>query len=169
LTPNFNLSTLFCERYLHHPDFAYKEEKMPSGWDVYYVICLSAVLALAIPVSLRFVSWLASRSRPASLPPSTESASKGQVEGDIGRRTNTRFFAGANVSLLLIAFALILIPCAAAFKSEADGSAGQMLCIVSICILAGLGLLYAARKGDLRWLSGFRNADTNEREHKERE
>jgi NADH:ubiquinone oxidoreductase subunit 3 (subunit A) len=122
---------------------------MPSGWEVYYVMLLSAVFALCVPLTLRLISLLISfrgRRGEAEKTPPKESAIP------LGRKINTRFFLGANVALLLLAFGLALIPCVAASRDGAGGA----ISVLSLAGLAALGLLYAARKGDLTWLKTFR-------------
>ena len=66
---------------------------------------------------------------------------------------NPRIFLGANVSIVLIALALILIPFAVVITSPylLRGA----FAVVSVAVLAGLGLFYASRKGDLNWLRSF--------------
>lgn len=142
---------------------------MPSGWDVYYVVFLSAVVALGIPAALALISMLVSpggRARPAapkrenelpgaSLPVhETESAR----ESYLGRRINTRFFLSANAALILITLALILIPYVGTLRKDADKPAlvRGLISIVTIAGFSALGLLYSARKGDLDWLQSFR-------------
>lgn len=126
-------------------------QEMPSGWNIYYIVFLSAIFALAIPLALRLLSSFFSSQEPdrkAEIP---------SISGDpmsLGQRINTRFFKSANVALLLIAFGLILIPCALIARSP-DGAA----LILSTVGFSALGLLYSARKGDLEWLRTFVRRD----------
>ena len=129
---------------------------MPSGWEVYYVVLLSAVFSLSIPLTLRLISLLISsramgRKVEKTLRPETTLA--------LGRRINTRFFLGANISLLLISFGLILIPCVGTLNPALGSkkeSLGAMVAVLSLVGFAALGLLYAVRKGDLNWLKALR-------------
>jgi hypothetical protein len=129
---------------------------MPSGWDAYYVVFLSALLALCIPATLSFLSRILSQPTQSPAPLPTVNATP------VGRRVNTRFFLGANVSLLLLALALVLIPCVAAIQSmDEEGGSGLgliTLSIISIAVFCSLGLLYASRKGDLDWLRSYRES-----------
>lgn len=138
---------------------------MPSGWEVYYVVFLSALLALGIPATLGLLSRLffAKRtdtqlqSQKADLPivsdPSESSVTSKHV--------NTRFFLAANSALVLIALGLLMIP-AAVMLRPSTGEAGNenlvsgLVAILSVIVFAGLGLLYSARKGDLNWIQSFR-------------
>jgi NADH:ubiquinone oxidoreductase subunit 3 (subunit A) len=136
---------------------------MPSGWGVYYLLCLSAALALAVPVGLAVFSMLLSRnkrSRMVSKQIGSEAVIKAAQETDsfqLGRRMNVRFFKGLNAALALIVLSLIIIPCAAALRPQVDGdSLGfELLGIIFVVGLAALALLYAARKGDLAWLRAY--------------
>lgn len=137
---------------------------MPSSWDVYYVVFLSALLALGVPAFLAAISFLVSpprhrggadseagaHSRPAGREPSPGSAV-------LGSRINARFFLGVNASLLLISLALALIPCAGTLRSEVTDPvyARSLIAIISLASFAGLGLLYASRKGDLSWVGSI--------------
>jgi hypothetical protein len=141
---------------------------MPSGWDVYYVVFLSALLALAVPAVLGMISsiFVPSRgvrggdSRPTPQVPGEDlGAAVPAVEPTaLGRRVNTRFFLGANAALILITLALALIPCVGTLQGTSSHQVlfRGLIALVSIAALAGLGLLYSARKGDLDWLSSHR-------------
>lgn len=131
---------------------------MPSSWNVYYVIFLSALLALGIPATLGLISSLVS-------PPAPKKKLHQEVldevalvnETTLGKRINARFFLGVNSALLLISLMLILVPCAGMLRSgdQPVGLLRAMVAIVSIACFAALGLLYAAKKGDLSWLGTF--------------
>lgn len=131
---------------------------MPSSWDVYYVIFLSAVLALGVPATLAVVSHLVSprkmkkRLNARVLDELTETD-----ESCLGKKINARFFLGVNAALILLALAILLIPCAGVLrKSEGPLSILRALvAIVGTTSFAALGLLYSAKKGDLSWLGTF--------------
>jgi hypothetical protein len=134
---------------------------MPSGWDVYYVVFLSAVLALAIPAGLGLVSILMSGRGKRPGPSSATPVPPVRDESALGRRMNTRFFLSANAALALIALGLVVIPCAGtlqAGETRAEVLRG-LVAIVSIAGFAAIGLLYAARKGDLDWLRSYRSGE----------
>lgn len=147
---------------------------MPSGWDVYYIVFLSASLALAIPASLAVVSYLVSprvrgRKQRASsgAGPSTQSRSGGSnsvladaMEANemlLGQKLNARFFLAANAALVLITLMLALIPCVGMLQPGTDHEEllRTLIAIVTLAGLAGLGLLYSARKSDLGWLKSY--------------
>ncbi len=137
---------------------------MPSGWDVYYVVFLSAALALGIPAGLSaLAAWIRVRSQvPRHRVVTSHSGAGTASEPKLARRLNTRFFRGANAALLLIAVGLILIPCVGLYQPERDARHEGGRALVGILSLAGfaaLGLLYAARKGDLDWLKNFQDED----------
>ena len=135
---------------------------MPNGWDVYYIVFLSAGLALSIPLCLGVLSlFIAPRGREkiksqpeptAAIAPLTESPTT------LGRKMNPRFFLGLNAAFLLIVLALALVPCVGVLQkgtSRGDWLRG-LINIIVIALCMGLGLFYAARKGDLSWLRSFK-------------
>jgi hypothetical protein len=124
---------------------------MPSGWNVYYVVFLSALLALAIPALLGLISWVVAKKSPR------RTVSIGSAGPALGRRINTRFFLSANVALILVTLALVMIPCVGNLSKSASraGVIQGLISILSISGFAALGLLYTARKGDLDWLRSF--------------
>ena len=133
---------------------------MPSGWDDYYVVFLSAVLALLVPLILGLLSLVFSSKRTFK-PRTFESAAALSSETKVPmtrQRINTRFFLAANASLVLITLGLALIPCVGTLKSSTDGMGlfRGLIAIVTITGFAALGLLYSARKGDLSWLRSYR-------------
>jgi hypothetical protein len=132
---------------------------VPSGWEVYYVVFLSAVLALGIPLALRLISSVFTSKAPAR-PSKPEDAAfwkektrLAEPRDQIGAKINTRFFLGTNAGLLLLTLALVLIPCVGAFHVVQEGrSMRGLVSILSLTGLSALALLYAVRKGDLDWL-----------------
>jgi hypothetical protein len=155
LTPKFNLTTFFRWAKLNQDKSLNirGEAKMPSGWDVYYVVFLSAVLALAIPGGLKLVSFFAGNRKQHA-----EEHARATEAPSLGRRINTRFFLSANAMLIVITLALLLIPCVGALRLgiEKRDSHGSLIAIVSVAGFSALGLLYSGRKGDLSWLKSFR-------------
>jgi NADH:ubiquinone oxidoreductase subunit 3 (subunit A) len=156
LTRIFNLSTL------SDTEVRKLENSMPSGWDVYYVVFLSALFALGIPAALSLVSRsLAARGAPRTAARAQDSP-EAPAASSVGRKLNTRFFLGANASLLLITLALVLIPCISGLQARPDGAQSAaglrwvVASVVSLAVFASLGLFYASRKGDLDWLRSFR-------------
>ena len=138
---------------------------MPSGWDIYYVVFLSAALALGIPGVLALASNILRqrelKDRISADPGLFRELPKlnARNETRLGRRVNTRFFMSSNAALVLITTSLILIPCVGLLRPESDRSevALSMTLILTLAAFATLGLLYAARKGDLNWLNTFRD------------
>lgn len=135
---------------------------MPSSWDVYYVVFLSALLALGVPAVLAVISFLVSsrpggRPRPQAVRSDAPGCAALSSRTLLGSRINARFFLGVNASLLLIALALALIPCAGTLRPENTDPVflRSLIAIISLAAFAGLGLLYASRKGDLSWVSSI--------------
>ncbi len=143
---------------------------MPSGWEVYYLVFLSGLLALLVPGALRVLSYIfsAATKRSKSGDPAELEAQKAQENESphVTVRTasnlsalhhvNVRFFLATSVALILAASALSLAPIVSVFHSyDRDVAALGCVAVVLLTIFSGLGLLYSVRKGDLSWLSGF--------------
>ncbi|MCM2278021.1 MAG: hypothetical protein NDJ89_08075 [Oligoflexia bacterium] len=128
---------------------------MPSSWNVYYVIFLSALLALGIPAVLALISYAVSPKRARKrLSPEVLDEVPAANETVLGKRINTRFFLGVNAALVLLALVLALVPCAGMLQRGAQelGLARSLVAIVSLGTFAAIGLLYCVKKGDLSWL-----------------
>lgn len=139
---------------------------MPSSWDVYYVVFLSAFLALAVPALLALVSRAvrSGKRSPVETPSPIEHAEA--PRNHLGRRINARFFLGVNAALVLITLGLALIPCVGILQNpETVGGAGRTLvAIITLAGFAGMGLFYSATKGDLSWISSYRDAPEEKHE-----
>jgi NADH:ubiquinone oxidoreductase subunit 3 (subunit A) len=135
---------------------------MPSSWDVYYVVFLSALLALGVPAMLGLFSYLVSAERKKSTSAEkSQSAPKGGASSELLRRKiNARFFLGVNAALILMAIGLILIPCTGMLQQATDRGTFLrcLVAIVSLAAFCGLGLLYSSRKGDLSWVQSFQKS-----------
>ena len=138
---------------------------MPSGWEVYYVVFLSALLALGIPFVLRLLSSLFSGRGPrARVLPSSEAFSAGPRKEQPffpGKRVNVRFFLATNAALVLIALMLTIVPGAGSLQAKPDRPElfRTLFSIVSVAVFAAIGLLYSATKGDLSWLRSMQELD----------
>ena len=146
---------------------------MPSGWDIYYIVFLSAIVALGIPLFLAGVSYLISpqvrgRKRHAhelfdrQFNPDLADATK-KNQSILGNKVNPRIFLGANAALVLVSMMLILIPCAGGLQPGADPEMllRGVVALISVSSFAGLALLYAARKGDLSWLKVYKKDENS--------
>jgi NADH:ubiquinone oxidoreductase subunit 3 (subunit A) len=135
---------------------------MPSSWDVYYVVFLSALLALGVPALLGLFSYLVSAERGKSPEAASEKKPiKNAATAELLRRKiNARFFLGVNAALILMAIALILIPCTGMLQQATDRETFLkcLIAIVSLASFCGLGLLYSSRKGDLSWVQSFQKS-----------
>ncbi len=138
---------------------------MPSGWDVYYVVFLSAFLGLGIPSALASISFLISpkvtaRKKRGALDSNTVLTDATQVNLSVlGNKVNARFFLATNAALLLITLVLVLVPCVGLLQPGGDHEEllRGWVAIITIAGFAGLGLLYSARKADLSWLKTHRD------------
>ena len=127
---------------------------MASSWDSYYVVFLSGVLSLGVPLMLALISFVffpKNRNTKQQSLPSKKSQSSPQ--GKLNQSINVRFFLAANAALVLIALALELIPCAATIQSGSNEFLLKgLISVISLAGFAALGLTYAAKKGNMTWL-----------------
>ena len=134
---------------------------MPSGWDVYYIVFLSALLGLGIPAFVKAAALLLSlnvspknQAKKNDLRESPVQPGLNQVNehSQLGRRINIRFFLGVNASFILIAMGMVILPCIGTLHEK---SVRGLIGIVSLAGFTAIGLFYASRKGDLTWLRIF--------------
>jgi hypothetical protein len=122
----------------------------PSGWNVYYIVFLSGALSLAVPAVLALFSYFASSKKET--PAAQEVSPRVEIPFDenptaASKRTNPRAFVA------LITLSLLILPCVV--NLQANALLG-LVCILSVCVMASLGLLYGIRKKDLDWLMSCR-------------
>ena len=138
---------------------------MPSGWDVYYIVFLSALLGLGIPLFVKAAALLLSLNVSPKSPakknemPSVTSGITVNEHSQLGRRINIRFFLGVNASFILIAMGLVILPCIGTLHGK---SARGLIGIVSLAGFTAIGLFYASRKGDLTWSRVFQDPKVGE-------
>jgi NADH:ubiquinone oxidoreductase subunit 3 (subunit A) len=143
---------------------------MPSGWDVYYIVFLSAFLALGIPAVLALISYVVSPQIKGRKQQNTQGYNAVLADSTdtnrtvLGQKMNVRFFLAANAALILITLMLTLIPCVGMLQPGTDheGLLRGLTAIVTIAGFAALGLLYSARKTDLGWLKSFQSGRRDE-------
>ncbi|MEO5969550.1 MAG: hypothetical protein ABIQ95_06450 [Bdellovibrionia bacterium] len=134
---------------------------MASSWDSYYVVFLSAILSLCIPLLLGGFSllFLPRRNKKNGLASNLQGGKPNQTV--LGQRMNVRFFLAANAALVLITLALELIPCVTTLQTEnREGLIKGLISIITIAGFAVLGLLYSVRKGDMGWISTFHSDES---------
>lgn len=151
---------------------------MSKNWDSYYVVFLSGILSLGIPMTLAFISSLFLRKRregekgiTLSKRPTLSDLLRGQrPKGGLDQKINVRFFLAANASLVLIALALELVPCAAVLHSGKNELLIKgLISIVTLASFAALGLIYSSRKGNMDWLPSSHFRDLNKWDEKKGE
>ncbi len=123
-----------------------------TNWDFYYVVFLSAILSLGIPMVLMLVSFLfvPKNGRGGQPVPSFEKSKSNRMPS--GHRMNVQFFLAANAALMLATLGLALVPCVTIINSEnLQGLVKALMAIVTVAGFAILGLLYSVRKGDMGW------------------
>jgi NADH:ubiquinone oxidoreductase subunit 3 (subunit A) len=123
----------------------------PNGWNVYYIVFLAGALSLVVPALLAVLSYFFSPSRTQASPKPQPTSHEANPT-DLGKRTNPRAFIALNAALALFAFALLLLPCVVTLNSNPSLS---LICVLSLCSLASLALLYGIRKRDMEWLVSF--------------
>ncbi len=136
---------------------------MATGWETYFVIFVSAVVALLVPLLLwalsRFLAFKEENVRKIELPGADLKVQR-SPDTVFGLKINTRFFLGANIALVLVTLGLFLVPYAGVLGDRAGQALGVrvkgLISVLSVLTFAGIGLLYAVRKGDLDWLNSYR-------------
>ena len=132
---------------------------MASSWDSYYVVFLSAILSLCIPLLLGGFSLVFLPRKKNKLASNLHGGKPNQTV--LGQRMNVRFFLAANAALVLITLALELIPCVTTLQTEnREGLIKGLISIITIAGFAVLGLLYSIRKGDMGWISTFHSEES---------
>ncbi|MFZ9595158.1 MAG: hypothetical protein ACO3A2_03685 [Bdellovibrionia bacterium] len=129
---------------------------MTSSWGSYYVVFLSAVLSLGIPLVLGVLSLAFIPRKKPQVAVSSELKKVAINQTVLGQRMNVRFFLAANAALVLITLALELIPCVMTLQTNhPEDLIKGLTAIVTIAGFTVLGLLYSVRKGDMAWLKTY--------------
>lgn len=117
---------------------------MPSGWENYYVVLIAAMVSMVVPGFLAILSQFSKRSHGKVVIE--------QTEGYRGK-LNARFFGPLIGSLILVTFALILIPCVVAVKPAGTDhvSLHAAFAVLAILVFIALSLSYAVKKRDVSW------------------
>jgi NADH:ubiquinone oxidoreductase subunit 3 (subunit A) len=132
---------------------------MASTLNAYLILLSAALIALALPAFL----WLASRSLRHSGDSTERSRPLSQVsfpsdQTRLGLKLNSRFFLATSAALLLIALGLLVIPVSVTLRADETREVVEkgLIAILSVALIAGLGLFYAEKKGDLNWMKTFK-------------
>ncbi len=143
---------------------------MSNTWNSYYVLFLSAIMALGIPISLAILSSLLGMLKGSETKTKAKATFLGSPGGgqkstgagpdltspqpSFNQKINVRFFMAANAALILITLGLALIPCVTTIQTEkSEDLARGLLAIVTLAGFASLGLTYSVRKGNMDWLT----------------
>jgi len=127
---------------------------MANNLNVFFIVAAAAVLALGLPASLYIVSAFVRPKRGlpigASLSPNDKTK--------LGLRLNSRFFLATSSALSLLCLSLLVIPVAVTLQETEthDVILKALIAVLSVAVIAGLGLFYAERKGDLNWMKTFK-------------
>ena len=120
-----------------------------QGWFAYSVLLVAAAAMAALPAVFRFLARHFFRSSaPVSESPKSPAPSDSFRAPRAGA-VNTRYFSAAQIGMLIGLPLLLVIPLA---EPRAGSPAHAAASLILLCLLAGCGLLYANRKGDLRWI-----------------
>jgi NADH:ubiquinone oxidoreductase subunit 3 (subunit A) len=121
---------------------------MPSGWEIYIVLLISGGIALGLPMGLALLSRAILGSRPKA---------REDVEASTptAPRINTRFFMAVHLMLLMVGFALLLIPVVASISQPSSSRIEPAVLIIVLSVSMGIGLAYSSAKGDLAWIKSF--------------
>ena len=127
---------------------------MIKSWDSYYVVFLSGILSLGIPLSLGLISFIFFPKRKKTQPTDSFSPTAPLLNrAKPYQSINVRFFLAANAALVLIALALELVPCVATLQSGGKETLLRgLISVISLASFSALGLIYATKKGNMNWL-----------------
>ena len=157
---------------------AFQTEGISSSWQAYLPFFVAAAMSLAVPAVLYIISRAmlfpqrgGKRARTAQGEPSPapHSASRdGEMMSPVlGRRFNSRFFVTTLFAHLLLGMVMVLIPLAYRVGIVGAGAATNsrtLVLLLSIALLALLGLLHGSGKGDLFLLRTYRSEKESQRE-----
>ena len=133
---------------------------MSSRWDQYFLIVLSALVAVIFPLLLSFMSRLfSSRMKPGIIdrsslfPPRTTQPKL--------KKINLRFFTSVSLASVFLSLTLLLVPCVVTVRTliehgESKEAGRVLLSIISVSGLLLLGVFYSVSKGDLNWIRTIR-------------
>jgi len=139
-------------------------------WSSYYLILISGLVALFLPVIGRFINIILILNQRL---PVEEEENKTKKKVEVAQslaecRINSRFFLGLSVSSLFITIGIVLIPVVVILKQALRSDVGLLenypvLALFSIVGFLLLAVLYSSRKGDLDWLRTYTKASKKER------
>jgi NADH:ubiquinone oxidoreductase subunit 3 (subunit A) len=122
---------------------------MLNQWEAFRLMTISGLLTTACVILFIFPML---RHKQNSLSDDPTKASNERTT--LGSQINPRFFLGVNFSVIFVGMFLILLPCIGVLHLT-----GSLIAILSLALLAVLGLLYSSKKGDLGWLESFVNKE----------
>jgi len=123
-----------------------------QGWFAYSVVIVVAGFAVLVPVVVGQVFRLFSKTKRAEKLEETPQGRALQAEDlnvSRGSIINTRYFTAVQVGVLLTLPLILLIPLAIPLNGRGLSSVS----LITLCLTAGVALIYSNRKGDLRWIS----------------
>lgn len=115
---------------------------MLQTWNLYFALCVAAVLAAGIPLAVYLISrFVAHSGKSSSSEPS--SSLNGAL---LGKRIQLRFFSGLCSGAALILLGFLLFLCIGSL-----GNPRVILLVLFLTTVIGVGLFYAVKKKDLDW------------------
>lgn len=128
-----------------------------SNWASYLHLILSAALAVGVFFGFRLFARLLRYPGPAHHARVSRRPEVARTESDTSQSEitgSTRFFLPAKVFAVLILGALLALPITGLFNDPnlpSDRLMRMLLLLTSTGVSLGLGLIFAAKKGDLKW------------------
>lgn len=122
-----------------------------QGWFAYSVLLVVAGVMTLLPLVGQLMLRI-TRGRESSRPRSVQAHSDNASSVSRFQPLNTRYFTAAQMAALLALPLLLLIPLIA---PESGSSPHAALSLIVLCVTGGCALVYANRKGDLRWIDAM--------------
>jgi len=122
-----------------------------QGWFAYSVLLVVAGVMTLLPLVVHLALRMA-RGREASRPSSGQPSRDNSSSISRFQPINTRYFTAAQMAALLALPLLLLVPLIA---PESGNSPHAAISLIVLCVTGGCALVYANRKGDLRWIDAM--------------
>jgi NADH:ubiquinone oxidoreductase subunit 3 (subunit A) len=156
LTHFFNFSSVFEKSGEGDPMAGMATES--QGWFAYSVLLVVAFSVTMLPLVLQMIVRLIGSKK--SVARAAPRASLGEASS-ISRlqSLNTRYFTASQIGALIALPLMLLVPL---IGPESGASWHSAILMLVLCATGGCSLVYANRKGDLRWIDTMEHSHESE-------
>ncbi len=125
-----------------------------QGWFAYSVLLVVALSVTVVPLVLQMmVRLIRSRKGVTQDAPRASSAEASSISRL--QSLNTRYFTASQIGALVALPLMLLVPL---IGPESGGSWHAAILMLVLCTTGGCALVYANRKGDLRWIDAMEHS-----------